>query len=146
MLSSTLGYSFVQVISELAKSSTIMNIENTDLKEADRTARQNTQTTTCGITDKTSSCAKTNSNTNDESVEPQSCDVQSIDCSETGDSSSIDSQCCTDINHSANEQYYNKDCSECQIVRRDPTANELTMCLHALSYKVSWTLLCIIKQ
>lgn len=28
------------------------------------------------------------------------------------------------------------DCSECRIQRRDPTPAELTMCLHAISYKV----------
>ncbi|KAL9976467.1 hypothetical protein ACROYT_G013774 [Oculina patagonica] len=112
-----------KVISELAKSSTIMDIENTDLKEADRTARQNSQ--------RTNKTAEANSNTKEECVEP--CDVQSIDCSGTGTSSSLDSQCCT--NHSTNEQYYDKDCSECQIVRRDPTPNELSMFLHALSYK-----------
>ena len=34
------------------------------------------------------------------------------------------------------EEYYDQECSECQIKRRDPTPNELMMCLHALSYKV----------
>ena len=34
------------------------------------------------------------------------------------------------------EEYYDQECSECQIKRRDPTPNELSMCLHALSYKV----------
>lgn len=32
-------------------------------------------------------------------------------------------------------KYYDQDCSECHITRRDPTASELSMCLHALSYK-----------
>ena len=34
-------------------------------------------------------------------------------------------------------KYYDQDCSECHITRRDPTPSELTMCLHALSYKAS---------
>ena len=34
-------------------------------------------------------------------------------------------------------QYHDKDCSECHIIRSDPTRSELTMFLHALSYKVS---------
>lgn len=34
-------------------------------------------------------------------------------------------------------QYHDKDCSECHIIRSDPTHSELTMFLHALSYKVS---------
>ncbi|CAH3139265.1 unnamed protein product, partial [Porites lobata] len=32
-------------------------------------------------------------------------------------------------------QYHDKDCSECHIIRSDPTRSELTMFLHALSYK-----------
>ena len=36
-----------------------------------------------------------------------------------------------------NSQCYDQDCSECHIRRRDPTPAELTMYLHALSYKVS---------
>lgn len=32
-------------------------------------------------------------------------------------------------------KFYDKDCTECHIKRRDPTRRELTMCLHALSYK-----------
>lgn len=110
--------------------------------------RQNVQPTTCGLTDKTglSQCAEANSGSKDDSKDCQSCCVHSMDCSGTGDSSSIDSQCCKNRNHRAiGMQYYDKDCSECQIVRRDPTPDELTMCLHALSYKVSaskWLLLC----
>ena len=150
MLKTTLpfGYSFVQVISELATSSAIMTIENINSIEAERKTRQNVQPTTCGLTDKTglSQCAEANSGNKEDSKDCQSCCVHSMDCSGTGDSSSIDSQCCKNRNHRAIDmQYYDKDCSECQIVRRDPTPDELTMCLHALSYKVStskWLLLC----
>lgn len=112
-------YSFVQVISELAKSSTIMNIETTDLKEAD----DNTQAISC--------CDSRDPQTN--STKHKS----AVDCS--------DSNCCTNTDHITNDQYYDKDCSECQIVRRDPTPEELTMCLHALSYKVSSTQLMYIQ-
>ena len=42
---------------------------------------------------------------------------------------SLGSQSCSD-------QYYDKGCSECHVNRRDPTPSELTMYLHALSYKV----------
>ncbi|XP_068725701.1 pseudouridylate synthase RPUSD2-like [Montipora capricornis] len=41
---------------------------------------------------------------------------------------SLGSQSCSD-------QYYDKGCSECHVNRRDPTPSELTMYLHALSYK-----------
>ena len=100
------------MISELAKSSTIMNIETTDLKEADG----NTRAISCY-----DSRHQTNSTKHKSAVDGS------------------DSNCCTNMNQITNDQYYDKDCSECQIVRRDPTAKELTMCLHALSYKVSCT-------
>ena len=48
--------------------------------------------------------------------------------------------------NSSSGQYYDKDCSECHIVRKDPTPNELTMCLHALCYKVSNIDCYIIRQ
>ena len=43
-----------------------------------------------------------------------------------------DSSITSDIAH----KFYDKSCTECHIRRRDPTPCELTMCLHALSYKV----------
>ena len=39
--------------------------------------------------------------------------------------------------NSSCNQYHDRDCSECRIIRSDPTHSELTMFLHALSYKVS---------
>ncbi|KAJ7381447.1 RNA pseudouridylate synthase domain containing protein 2 [Desmophyllum pertusum] len=112
-----------KVITELAKSSTTMNRENTHFTEAHVTTHQYAQTTACSTSDQTEShCSR--------SSKAESLDPECNNCSENGDS-----QSCTDTNHSTFGQYYDKDCSECHIVRRDPTPDELTMCLHALSYK-----------
>ena len=109
----------------MAKSSTTMNRENTHFTEAHVTTHQYAQTTACSTSDQTEShCSR--------SSKAESLDPECNNCSENGDS-----QSCTDTNHSTFGQYYDKDCSECHIVRRDPTPDELTMCLHALSYKVS---------
>lgn len=95
-----------------------MNIETTDLKEADDNTRA-------------ISCDDSRHQTNSTKHKP------------AGDGS--DSNCCKNLNQITNDQYYDKDCSECQIVRRDPTPKELTMCLHALSYKVRSTQLIYIQ-
>lgn len=57
--------------------------------------------------------------------------TQIEDSTHDGEGSSSLVQSCDDTTH------YDKDCSECHMKRRDPTPSELTMCLHALSYKVS---------
>lgn len=131
----TFGHCFVQVISELAKSSTITTINSTNCNDAERQKEQYSQTSTCDVIDQAGSSEfeETNSSNKDESVEQQSCVVQVMNSRDNGDCLNQDSQSCTDTT----EQYYDKDCSECQIIRRDPTRSELIMCLHAVSYKVS---------
>ena len=58
---------------------------------------------------------------------------------------SVDASCSAPSSAIANDSaeclgalagFYDKNCTECHIKRRDPTRRELTMCLHALSYKV----------
>ena len=66
-------------------------------------------------------------------MEQQSYGVNVMDCRDNGDCLNKESQPCKDTT----EQYYDEDCSECQVIRRDPTPTELIMCLHAVSYKVS---------
>lgn len=56
--------------------------------------------------------------------------IEDKESSDDNKANSISAQCSSD-------QYYDKDCTECHIIRRDPTPSELTMCLHALSYKVT---------
>lgn len=123
------------MISELAKSSTITTINNTNCNDAEREKEQYSQTSTCDLIDQAGSSEfeETNSSNKDESVEQQSCGVQVMNSRDNGDCLNKDSQSCT----YTTEQYYDKDCSECQIIRRDPTRSELIMCLHAVSYKVS---------
>lgn len=127
------------MISELAKSSTIINIDNTRFNDAERKKEQYSQTSTCGLIEKTGSSQfeEANSSNKDEYVDPQSCGVHVMNCRGNGDCLNKESQSCTDTTRSTTDQYYDKDCSECRIIRRDPTPTELTMCLHALSYKVS---------
>ncbi|XP_020610181.1 RNA pseudouridylate synthase domain-containing protein 2-like isoform X1 [Orbicella faveolata] len=122
-----------KVISELAKSSTITTINSTNCNDAERQKEQYSQTSTCDLIDQAGSSEfeETNSSNKDESVEQQSCVVQVMNSRDNGDCLNQDSQSCTDTT----EQYYDKDCSECQIIRRDPTRSELIMCLHAVSYK-----------
>ena len=111
------------MISELARSSTIITVKSTNCSNTEREKEQ------AGW----SEFEETNSSSEDESVEQQSCGVHVMNCSDNGDCLNKDSQSCT----GTTEQYYDKDCSECQIIRRDPAPTELTMCLHAVSYKVS---------
>ena len=123
------------MISELTKSPTIMNINSTNVNDAERKKEQYSQTSTCGLIEKAglSEIEEPNSSNKDESVEYESCGVHFMNCRDNRDCLNKDSQSCTDTT----EQYHDKDCSECQIIRRDPTPTELTMCLHAVSYKVS---------
>jgi len=131
----TFGHSFVQVISELAKSSTITAINSTNCIDAEREKEQYSQTSTSDLIDQAESSEfeETNSSNKDESVDQQSSGVHLMNSRDSGDCLYKASQSCT---HTT-EQYYDKDCSECQIIRRDPTPTELIMCLHAVSYKVS---------
>lgn len=131
----TFGCSFVQVISELVKSSTITTINSTNCNDVECEKKHYSRTSTCGLIDQAglSEFEKTNSSNKDESVDQQSYGVYVMDCHDNGDGLNEDSQSCKDTT----EQYYDKDCSECQIIRRDPTPTELIMCLHAVSYKVS---------
>ena len=123
------------MISELAKSSTITTINSTNCTDTEREKKQFARTSTCGLIDQAGSSEfeQTNSSNKEESVEQQSHGVNVMDCRDNGDCLNKESQPCKDTT----EQYYDKDCSECQIIRRDPTSTELTMCLHAVSYKVS---------
>lgn len=120
-----------KVISELAKSPTIMNINNANFNDAK--SEKETQTSTYGLIKKAGSSEfeETNISNKDESVEHKSFGAHVMNSSDNGDCLNKDSQCCTDTTG----QYYDKDCSECKIIRRDPTPTELTMCLHAVSYK-----------
>lgn len=140
-------YSFAQVISELAKPATIMNINNTNFNDVKCEKEHYSQTSTCGLISKAGSSEfeETNISNKEESVEHRSYGAHVMNSSDDGDCLNKDSQCCTDTTG----QYYDKDCSECQIIRRDPTPTELTMCLHAVSYKVSeilQALLCMIHR
>jgi len=132
------------VISELAKSPTIMNTNFNDVKCE---KEHYSQTSTSGLISKAGSSEfeETNISNKEESVEHRSYGAHVMNSTDDGDCLNKDSQCCTDTTG----QYYDKDCSECQIIRRDPTPTELTMCLHAVSYKVSeilQALLCMIHR
>ena len=123
------------MISELAKSSTITTITSTNCNDVKCEKKQCSRTSTCGLIDQavSSEFEQTNNSNKDASVEQQSYGVHVMDCYDSGDCLNEDSQSCEDTI----EQYCDKDCSECQIIRRDPTPTELIMCLHAVSYKVS---------
>lgn len=102
------------MIAELAKSSTIINSESAgNVGEEELSAHQHPPNTT-------SSRDETDSNSNEDNI-------------------NTERQPCRDTNKKDMGQCYDKDCSECRIQRRDPTPDELTMCLHALSYKVTYS-------
>lgn len=75
-----------------------------------------------------------NSSNKDEFVDQQFYGVYVMDCYDNGDGLNEDSQFCKDII----EQYYDKDCSECQIIRRDLIFIEFIMCFYVVLYKVSY--------
>jgi len=123
------------VISELAKSSTIMTVSSTNCIDADPEKEEYSQTSISGAIGpaESSEFEETNNSNKGESVDQQSSGLHLVNCHNNGDCLHKANQSCTDTT----EQYYDKDCSECQIMRRDPTSTELIMYLHAVSYKVS---------
>lgn len=108
-----------QVIAELVKSSNIINAESGTFREEDL-SRQHQQNS---------------SNMKHEAVTNIENESLRRHCTGNKDSVRAESQSCIDNEEKNTELYYDEDCSECQIQRRDPTSDELTMCLHALSYK-----------
>ena len=47
------------------------------------------------------------------------------------------------VEFDSNKLTVDKDCTECSIIRPDPSASQLVMYLHALSYQVTMVILCI---
>nr|XP_058964070.1 pseudouridylate synthase RPUSD2-like isoform X2 [Pocillopora verrucosa] len=108
-----------QVIAELSKSPNIVNTESGTFREDDL-SRQHQQNST---------------NVKHEAVTIVENESLKPVCTGYKDIVPGESQSCKETEEKNTELYYDKDCSECQIQRRDPTSDELTMCLHALSYK-----------
>lgn len=109
------------MIAELSKSPNIVNTESGTFREDDL-SRQHQQNST---------------NVKHEAVTIVENESLKPVCTGYNDIVPGESQSCKETEEKNTEQYYDKDCSECQIQRRDPTSDELTMCLHALSYKVT---------
>ena len=47
------------------------------------------------------------------------------------------------VEFDSNKLTVDKDCTECSIIRPDPSASQLVMYLHALSYQVTMVILCM---
>ena len=157
----------LQVISALAKSPTVIDTADTVSPETDRISGTDLATNfEPNITDSSNandpkqsdlstSAPRTHQETN--SLENITCDSSGGNLCEAGYDSghiSLVNICDEDkvvnrdytVGSEVTKPYYDKDCSECQITRRDPTPAELTMCLHALSYKVRWSIFYILES